>query len=66
MGGFFSSPPKPDTSAADKARADAEAEKAKLEAKNQATLRAKRAGALGRSALLAFNPESQPSDKLGA
>lgn len=56
MGGFFSSPPAPDTSAADKARADAEAEKAKLKAENDAKLRNRKSRSGGR-ALLAFADE---------
>ncbi len=53
MGGLFSSPKPPDTSAADTARHKAEQERDRLKAQNEATIRNRRNRNRGRS-LLAF------------
>ncbi len=53
MGGLFSSPKPPDTSAADRARRKAEEERDRLKAQNEAAIRNRRNRSRGRS-LLAF------------
>lgn len=67
MGGFFGGGSKPDTSAADKARADAEREKEELKKKNQSKLAAMRARqGSGRGSLLDFQGAGgESTDKLG-